>query len=71
MEIATTTIPVTPVPAQMIIIGASAVFGRAFKITRNGSNNFVSVRLDHKITAIKTPVTLPIITPKTVSSNDI
>ena len=31
IEIATSTMPPTPVPAQIIIIGASAVFGSAFE----------------------------------------
>ena len=41
-----------PVPAQIIRIGASAVFGNAFKTIKNGSKTLANVSFHHNTTAI-------------------
>ena len=71
IETATAVIPLIPVPAQMIKIGAKAVFGNAFRITKKGS-----LILDNKgnhqiIIAIIIPHTVPIINPRIVSNKEI
>ena len=70
-ETATTTIPFIPVPAQIIRIGAKAVFGKAFNTTKNGSHILVNVLENHNIIANNIPKKVPIIKPNKVSYNEI
>ena len=55
----------------MIIIGASAVFGKAFKTTKNGSRTFDKNLFHHNTIAIIIPNNVPINSPKIVSSSEI
>ena len=71
IDIATTTIPLIPVPAQIIIIGARAVLGNAFNTTKKGSRILASDLLSHKIIAIINPSIVPINKPRTVSKIEI
>ena len=70
-EIATTTIPLILVPAQIINIGAKAVLGRAFKTIKYGSNILSIVGIKNNIVAIIKPNKVPIIKPIIVSITDI
>ena len=70
MDIATVVIPFIPVPAQIIRIGASAVFGRAFPTTRKGSIIFASILFHHNTIAINIPTNVPINNPNSVSKTD-
>jgi len=58
-----------PVPKATIKIGPNATFGIAFKTTKYGSSMFERRSDHHKSAAIKTPKTVPIINPSTVSNN--
>ena len=71
METATTVIPLIPVPAQIIKIGANAVFGSAFNTTKNGSKILAINSFHHNIIAIISPSAVPITKPKIVSSVEI
>ena len=70
-DIATTTIPLMPVPAQIIRIGARAVLGKAFKTTKKGSIIFVNVFENHNIIPNNIPINVPIKSPNIVSNKDI
>ena len=69
-EIATTTIPLIPVPAQTINIGANAVLGNAFKTTKNGSNILTAFSDKYNNIAINMPENVPINKAINVSSNE-
>ena len=71
IDTATHTIPFTPVPTQIIMIGARAVFGSAFKTIKNGSKIFAIKLFHHKIIDILSPITVPIRSPNIVSNTDI
>ena len=70
IDIATTTIPLIPAPAQIIIIGAKAVLGSAFNTLKKGFNIFCNVSKYHNIIAIIIPTLVPITIPNNVSIND-
>jgi hypothetical protein len=70
IDIATTVIPLIPVPAQIINIGANAVLGNALKITNIGSRILANRLFHHKHIAIIIPNKVPIIKPRIVSTTD-
>ena len=57
------TIAVVPAPAQIMIIGPSAIFGKALSTTRYGSATARAVSLHHKATAMITPAAVEITKP--------
>ena len=67
MAMAVTIIPSTPAPTQTIIMGARAVFGRAFNTTKKGSKILARVSDHHNIIAIIIPKVLQINKPIRVS----
>ena len=46
-------------PAQIIIRGPSATFGKLFNIVKNGSNTLAKNLLNQSILATNKPITLP------------
>ena len=46
-------------PAQIIIRGPSATFGKLFNIVKNGSNTLAKNLLNQSILATNRPITLP------------
>ena len=67
IETETTTIPFIPVPAHIIKMGASAVLGRAFRITKKGSMTFEKVLFHQRRIAKIIPSDVPIKSPNIVS----
>ena len=70
-EIDTTTIPLILVPAQIINIGAKAVFGKAFNTIKQGSSIFDNNGNKYKSVAIINPINVPSINPNIVSITEI
>lgn len=64
-------IELVPAPAQTMMIGPKATFGRAFNTTKYGSST-AEIKSDHQRTmAIKAPSTVPKTNPTTVSKQEV
>ena len=65
---ATKTIPLIPVPAHIINIGARAVFGKAFNTTKNGSNILATNSFHQSKIPMINPKSVPNTNPSKVSN---